>query len=473
MKNQLGFIGIGVLVAILVILTIIGGGAYYLTYQQPAQQTATDNLDSLKTLPTSNTQPNTQTATNSTSATTSTSFAATSAFGTRGQPVTFSTSYGGQHDAQTAYYVDFGNNRLRWFSCANPAISDLTGASTECLPAIFQYVYPGSGEYSYTVTLHRVDIPAGATPQPAYRWSSTIVGTTTVAVSGTDTLPPPTCTLTASPTAAVVGQMITISWNAKNADDYGLGGTGAWVGMSPGSIGLLDQMKTIASLSGSQTVTAEKAGSETLGFEVSGPGGDGTGKCSVTVTASQSPLSVSVPGMSTYTDPDFGFSFGYPSAWALTQISVQDPSISGTIVKTFKITDPSGQNGFYVEEITSSSGSITVPTAGCSTTYSYTNQWMGTIVGCDGAGASSPAQLKTTTMGGLPAFDTQAGLSSDGNIVPLSTGGSHWVLVNWFGSINLSATPLTNTIVTTSETPVSGSKQTATLQAEQQAYAGQ
>ena len=64
MKNQRGFIGVGVLIAILVGLAVLGGGAYYVMQQQAPTQTASDNFDNLQQLPTTNNQVQTQTTAN-------------------------------------------------------------------------------------------------------------------------------------------------------------------------------------------------------------------------------------------------------------------------------------------------------------------------------------------------------------------------------------------------------------------------
>ena len=54
MHNQRGFIGVGVLIAILVGLVVLGGGAYFVVQQQAPSQTASDNFDNVQTLPTTN-----------------------------------------------------------------------------------------------------------------------------------------------------------------------------------------------------------------------------------------------------------------------------------------------------------------------------------------------------------------------------------------------------------------------------------
>ena len=64
MQNQRGFVGFGVLLAILIGIVVLGGGAYYVVQQQAPTQTASDNFDNVQTLPTTNNQQQTQTTTN-------------------------------------------------------------------------------------------------------------------------------------------------------------------------------------------------------------------------------------------------------------------------------------------------------------------------------------------------------------------------------------------------------------------------
>lgn len=56
MQNKRGFVGTGVLIAILIGVTLFGGGAYYVAQQQLAQA-PTENFDNLQQLPTTNNQP--------------------------------------------------------------------------------------------------------------------------------------------------------------------------------------------------------------------------------------------------------------------------------------------------------------------------------------------------------------------------------------------------------------------------------
>jgi hypothetical protein len=141
---------------------------------------------------------------------------ATPSSGTPGEPIIFSTSFGGQNNG-TAYFVDFGDNSLGWFLCGQTLPGEQ--ANESCLPSTFQHTYAGSG--TYTVLLHKYTGSYNESPA---------VGSTNVTISGSNTLPPPTCTLTASPNPATVGQEVTVSWTTQNANDEGPAGYGAWMG---------------------------------------------------------------------------------------------------------------------------------------------------------------------------------------------------------------------------------------------------
>lgn len=60
MQLKRGFVGVGVLIAILVGLAVLGGGAYYVVHQQSATQIPADNFNN-EILPTTNIQPSQQT----------------------------------------------------------------------------------------------------------------------------------------------------------------------------------------------------------------------------------------------------------------------------------------------------------------------------------------------------------------------------------------------------------------------------
>src|SRR5882672_5770087 len=62
MKTQRGFVSAAFLIAIVLGLIVVGGGAYYVMHQQSPSPTLSDNtLDNSQTLPTTNTQATTNT----------------------------------------------------------------------------------------------------------------------------------------------------------------------------------------------------------------------------------------------------------------------------------------------------------------------------------------------------------------------------------------------------------------------------
>jgi len=83
---------------------------------------------------------------------------------------------------------------------------------------------------------------------------------------------------------------------------------------------------------------------------------------STTVTArNTSAASISVPGMSKYTDPDFGFSFWYPSDWTVGPSSKSANEVAALVGisgdkagSTLQISN--GTYSFFVEKIDSQSG---------------------------------------------------------------------------------------------------------------------
>ena len=80
--------------------------------------------------------------------------------------------------------------------------------------------------------------------------------------------------------------------------------------------------------------------------------------------SSQTSAAISVPGMEKYTDPDFGFSFWYPSGWKVALSNTPSNQIVGltnigggkdsTVDKTLEVSN--GRHLVYVQEIQSPSG---------------------------------------------------------------------------------------------------------------------
>jgi hypothetical protein len=136
---------------------------------------------------------------------------------------------------------------------------------------------------------------------------------------------------------------------------------------------------------------------------------------------------VSVPGMSKYTDPGFGFSLWYPTSWKITQRPVTDPTGAGwfqggTIVKELVLANPKASDndpsGVIIQEFSSPTNSITelgqtksASPVGADQSYFFdarTHTWMYKILSSaadDSAPRSSPADVSNNTMGGLHIFD--------------------------------------------------------------------
>jgi PKD repeat protein len=203
-----------------------------------------------------------------------------------------------------------------------------------------------------------------------------------------------------------------------------------------------------------------------------------------------------VAGMTKYTDSDFGFSFWYPSGWVLIQSAVKSNTSDGWyqgggVVKTLIVSKPgvSSPVGVSIDEFVSSDGSITelghtdsASPVGEDMKYFFdtsAGQWMfedisGASSGLEPAGTIKPADITHNTVGGLHVFSGAARFGAD-TIVPLSA--SHFLVIstNAAGG-DIDQRQLANTIVATNSAvaiPVSTAQQTATIQAEQQAYAGQ
>jgi hypothetical protein len=139
---------------------------------------------------------------------------------------------------------------------------------------------------------------------------------------------------------------------------------------------------------------------------------------------------VSVPGMSKYTDSEFGFSFWYPTSWKITERAVTDPTSSGwfqggTIVKELDLANPKASDddppGVIIQEFSSSTNSITelghtesASPVGADQRYffdSRTHTWMVDILSSavdDGPPRTLPADVSNNTMGGLHIFDGAA-----------------------------------------------------------------
>ncbi len=174
----------------------------------------------------------------------------------------------------------------------------------------------------------------------------------------------------------------------------------------------------------------------------------------------------SVAGMSEYTDSNFGFSFWYPSGWAVATV----PSASQN---GLKLVDSSGNLKMFIDEEPVTNGSI--PSEYCNAgafgeNYYFdqnSGSWMDSGKNFDGTTFSGPADVSHNTMGGLHMFTFFCSNPQD-VAIPLSA--SKYVEVHG-GSNDVQ---LANTILATNPAvaiPVSTSQQFATIEAEAQSYA--
>ena len=178
---------------------------------------------------------------------------------------------------------------------------------------------------------------------------------------------------------------------------------------------------------------------------------------------------VSVSGMQKYTDPDFGFSFWYPSKWNVSTLNVTPDSLY--------LNDANGKTIFIISRFSGST--IDIGPGRYDDQQFYFNSSMHTwmtqhMTDADNDVGDKPilADVSVNTMGGLHIFSYAA---SDTRIVPLSA--TYFVdVINGPYNSNFAANYLVKTIIATDPsvaTPVSAAEQTRVIQAEKDAYTGQ
>ena len=191
MQNQRGFVGVGVLIAIILAVVVLGGGAYYFVQQQAPTQTATENFDNVQTLPTTNTQTspvqktqtntNTQTQiTNQASNTSQATFSANPSSGPASLKVRFTSNKYATHDAsESQHYVDFGDGTERGrIICLNSTGTDL--GSYQCLVWGVEHVYASGGTY----TAKLIEVAGCSTPNNCATRPEQTLRTSIITVSG-------------------------------------------------------------------------------------------------------------------------------------------------------------------------------------------------------------------------------------------------------------------------------------------------
>jgi hypothetical protein len=191
------------------------------------------------------------------------------------------------------------------------------------------------------------------------------------------------------------------------------------------------------------------------------------------IATTTSPVVANTYGMVQYTDPDFGFTFWYPSSWQILPTTTKDTTSfpGGTLVKTLQVGSPGGVMIYVVnstaQTITDEQNGHASPIA--KTKYFYNSasqQWM--VAYPEGMNSGAPvatttANVSNTTMSGLVMLPS--GRRFDTSIIPLST--TIFLVVSDGGGSN--ATVLAKTVSLT-DVSVDPSILSATLQAETNAY---
>jgi predicted ribosomally synthesized peptide with SipW-like signal peptide len=189
---------------------------------------------------------------------------------------------------------------------------------------------------------------------------------------------------------------------------------------------------------------------------------------------------ISVTGMSQYTDSSFGFSFWYPTGWTVaTQLSSASQFSGGTTQKVIIVQNARNPgNGITISEVNAPSVISVSDNQQRTTTYYFdatSHVWMRTISSDENTIVpyNMPADVSNNTMGGLHILSTFSVFVP--TIIPLSAH-NFLVIGDTAGGPTGRTEPFAKTITATDPavaTPVSAAQQTATIQAEAAAYAGQ
>jgi|GEM_PF-6225815 len=197
---------------------------------------------------------------------------------------------------------------------------------------------------------------------------------------------------------------------------------------------------------------------------------------------------VSVPGMSKYTDSNFGFSFWYPSGWTIDMAQHDIGSMGKTLEdctlnKTFSVHGSALSNGVSINEYYCPNRSITLRGAGGANPvgmdFKYyfdtdTHTWMETDLSDPPNGSprtTRAADVSNNTMGGLHIFPGEARFGAN-EIIPLSAKNFLMISTNDVGGY-IQEGLFAKTILATDPsvaTPVSTQQQIAAIEAEKSAY---
>ena len=206
----------------------------------------------------------------------------------------------------------------------------------------------------------------------------------------------------------------------------------------------------------------------------------------VTGNATNQVSGSSVPGMTKYTDTDFGFSFWYPSGWAVGPDRIGHENLEDcTIKKSFSVQGSTSSTGVTIAEYYCPNLSMTLRGAnganpvGMDFKYYFDktiHTWMVSDLSDPPNGSprtTRPMDVSNNTMGELHIFPGAARFGGD-VVIPLSAR-NFLIISSNDGGMSLAVRPFAKTVLATDPsvaTPVSAQEQTKVIQAEASAYAG-
>ncbi len=483
MQNQRGFVSAALLIAIVLGLIVVGGGAYYVVHQQSPSQTASENLDNLQALPlstTSGNQPSPQGTDSS-------------------QKIPLLTFIYPKANAQLSYAGANISWQLTDPSLVNTFPPKDTYISFHVLDSSGKDIGSAGDGYTLEKTSTAWNI-AGYLNQKFYTLSEGAQYhlKATLSYEPRDFTCDPKVKGECSPIYSTTEQAL-----REKAARYESESTPFTVDLS-GYISPAATIDSGSSLSG----TAKGFGSIKLQMwpigkdETIVPGSKiynesvrvlnsrwqydtsslPSGIYHVNIWGADGSSSlgggtfVAVSGMKNYTDSDFGFSFWYPSSWSVNTGNAQYGNTTVKRLGIYPLNQP--DLGVYLDEVIPSDRSIGVGNSaksGMVEKYYFdasAHTWMYSHTDESGIQGdkvfTGPANVSTNTMGGLHMF-TGAGTFGENIAVPLSA--TRFVVSEVTGENN--PLQLVKTIVATDPsvaTPVSASQQREIIQAEKDDY---
>lgn len=318
MQNERGFVSAAVLIAIVIGLIVVGGGAYYVTHQTPSQSTS-GNFDNVQTLPTTNNnQVQQQTGNTSVQGTTNTN---TTVPTPTPKPAPTASQTATYSNAQYGFSIDFAKD--------DPAKTVDYGSLHPFDTA--PIVYSG-----YWITVNASS-------------KSSDVANCTVAGKIHNVYQDSSSQLDNTYSKTVNGINFAVSDWHDGEPSYERNYTTLHNGMCF-DIQIITVPSCSLCTSGRPTLESYK------------PQFDAMDKIAQTfkfIDPSQAVApAVQVDGMSKYTESSFGYTFWYPNTWTVSEVGVQNPNMygGGIVQKTLKISN--GVKTVFIDQFHSNGRSI-------------------------------------------------------------------------------------------------------------------